>query len=150
MFDLFAYFAGETIAFGIFEDRFGRERKRFSVAIVGQAEGSSLRLEEDFLFSDGTTSQRVWFLRREAGNRFSGTCADLIGEAAGEQSVGCASMTYAMKLDIGNRRSLKVKFSDVFYAAGNGSVINRATVTKWGIGIGQALIVFTKPPAGVS
>jgi hypothetical protein len=37
-----------------------------------------------------------------------------------------------------------MRFDDAFYEAGAGLVINRSTVSKWGIRVGQVLIVFRK------
>lgn len=35
-------------------------------------------------------------------------------------------------------------FKDVFYDTGAGTVLNRSTVSKWGIRLGQVLILFRK------
>ena len=41
------YFAGETQAWGLFEDRFGTIRRQFSVDIVGTWDGEFLTLDEN-------------------------------------------------------------------------------------------------------
>ena len=47
------YFAGETRAWGIFEDRFGNLRREFKVDIAGTWDGRLLTMVEDFVYSDG-------------------------------------------------------------------------------------------------
>lgn len=54
------YFAGETRAWGIFEDRFGDLRRQFVVDIAGSWNGRELVLDENFRYSDGETDQRIW------------------------------------------------------------------------------------------
>ena len=64
------YFNGTVDAYGIFTDRSGKVIKRFTVEMnctwqgaPGQEVGT---LDERFSYSDGTTSRRVWTLRRNA------------------------------------------------------------------------------------
>jgi hypothetical protein len=144
-FDLFGFLAGETRADGLFEDRFGRVRKRFTAQMTGTLAGNELKLDEDFLFSDGTTLQRTWTLYRQDEETFKASCVDAIGEAQGRLLIGGATMDYGMKLDIGPGRSLAVRFDDAFYAMNDNTVMNRARVIKWGVRIGQVLIVLSKP-----
>ena len=47
------YFAGETRAWGLFEDRFGTLRRQFTVDITGTWDGDQLVLDERFRYSDG-------------------------------------------------------------------------------------------------
>jgi hypothetical protein len=57
--DLAEYFNGDLDAWGIFQDRSGKVVKRFTVAIRGTWSGDTGVLEEDFSYSDGSTSRRV-------------------------------------------------------------------------------------------
>jgi len=58
------YFAGETRAWGIFEDRFGRLRRQFTVDITGTWDGRELILDERFEYSDGELDRRVWTIEK--------------------------------------------------------------------------------------
>ena len=62
--DLADFFAGESVAYGIFEDRFGNLRRQFRVNMVGTVEGDTLTLDEDFLYDDGERAKRVWVITR--------------------------------------------------------------------------------------
>ena len=48
--DLFSFFEGKTIAYGIFEDRFRNLKRQFRVNITGKVENNTLTLDEDFLY----------------------------------------------------------------------------------------------------
>jgi hypothetical protein len=143
-FDLLAFLEGETRADGIFEDRSGRLKRRFTVDIAGRSEGSRLILDETFHFDDGEESQRRWTLDRAAGGRFTGTCADAPVPAVGHCDGGVASMRSTLRLTVG-KRLVAVTFDDVFYPVDAATVLNRSTLSKWGITISQVLILFRKP-----
>jgi len=142
-FDILTYFEGTTHASGIFEDRSGNTRRRFTVEMTGTAHGEMLVLEEHFLFDDGERQQRTWRFTRD-GFRFTGTCEDAAAEAHGSFAEGKALFSSALRLKVGSRH-VAMRFNDVFYDTGDGTVLNRSTVSKWGIRLGQVLILFRKP-----
>jgi len=142
-FDLLTYFEGRTLASGVFEGRDGTPRRRFEVELTGTVQGSLLLLEEHFLFDDGERQQRTWRLLRGSGQDFTGHCDDSIGEARGSFECGRATLDSTLRLKVRNR-SIPMTFKDVFYDTGAGTVLNRSTVSKWGIRLGQVLILFRK------
>jgi hypothetical protein len=58
-FDLFEYFEGTTKAYGLFEDRFGKIKRQFTVTIEGTVSGDTLTLDEDFVYDEGELQNRV-------------------------------------------------------------------------------------------
>ena len=60
--DLAAFFAGQSVAYGIFEDRFGNLQRQFRVNMVGTVDGDTLTLAEDFLYDDGVRAERTWVI----------------------------------------------------------------------------------------
>ena len=82
-FDLLSWLEGDTRAEGVFEDRQGRIRRRFTVEMTGLAEGNVLRLDETFHFDDGERQQRRWVLTRGAGGSFTGRAGDSVSDAQG-------------------------------------------------------------------
>ena len=143
-FDLLSWLEGDTRAEGVFEDRQGRIRRRFTVDMTGVAEGNVLRLDETFLFDDGERQQRQWILTRGAGGSFTGRAGDSVSEAEGRFEPGVAYLESELKLRVG-RREVAMRFDDAFYATGSDTVLNRSTVSKWGIRLGQILIQLRKP-----
>lgn len=142
-FDLLSYFEGRTVASGVFEGRSGRQKRRFTVDMSGRAKGSTLELEEHFVFDNGERQERTWVLTRGAGQSFTGLCEDSVSAAHGSFEQGRAYLCSALRLKVGNRL-VAMQFDDVFYDTGEGAVLNRSTVSKWGIRLGQVLIMFRK------
>lgn len=142
-FDLLSYFEGRTVASGVFEGRSGRQKRRFTVDMSGRAKGSTLELEEHFVFDNGERQERTWVLTRGAGQSFTGLCEDSVSAAHGSFEQWRAYLCSALRLKVGNRL-VAMQFDDVFYDTGEGAVLNRSTVSKWGIRLGQVLIMFRK------
>ena len=141
--DVFEYFAGESRAWGIFEDRFGNIRRQFTVDIEGSVRGGELVLEERFRFADGETDTRTWYIRRDGKDRYVGRADDVIGEAVGRAAGNALNWRYEMNLKVGDD-TLKVAFDDWMLLQPDGVLINRATVSKLGIEIGSVSIFFQR------
>lgn len=142
-FDLLSWLEGRTTAHGVFEDRKGRIRRRFTVDMTGELEADTLRLAEHFVFEDGEHQHRTWLLTRGSDTGFTGTCEDAVSPAQGRIAEGVAYLSSELRLRVG-KREIAMRFDDAFYAAGPNEVLNRSTVSKWGIRLGQVLIVFRK------
>ena len=140
------YFLGDTVASGIFEDRFGRVRNQFSVAIAGTIVDGALVLDERFAYSDGKKDRRVWRIRRTGPNAYEGRAADVIGVARGAVQGNMLNWQYEMDLDIGYT-VLRVHFDDWMFLQPTGMLINRARVSKFGIEIGSITLAFVKSAA---
>ncbi len=140
-FELTEYFAGNTIASGVFEDRFGRVRKTFVVEIEGFWRDGTFLMDEFFTYGDGSTDARVWQITPRDDGRFTGVCKDIIRPAVGRQTGRRLTMNYKIGLQIGARKVV-VRFDDSMYLLDDGSILNRARVSKWGITLGTATIVF--------
>lgn len=140
------YFAGHTRAWGLFEDRFGRVRRQFTVDIVGDWNGERLILDESFLYDDGETERRTWTITKDAQGRYRGQAGDVVGTAQGEAAGNALNWSYVMDLKVGDG-TLRVAFDDWMFLQPGGVVINRARVSKWGIELGQVTLFFVKPEA---
>ena len=81
--DLSRYLEGPLEASGMFQNRQGEVVKRFHVKLVGTWSNNVGRLEEDFVYSDGTTQRRVWTITRIDAHHYTGTADDVVGVAQG-------------------------------------------------------------------
>lgn len=145
--DLFQYFDGTSRAWGIFEDRFGRVRREFTVDIVGRREGADgLVLEEDFVYADGERERRVWRLKRTAPGTYEGRADDVIGTAQGRAEGNALNWRYTLALKVGTS-TWNVDFNDWMFLQPDGVLINRARVSKWGLEIGQVTLSFQRAGA---
>ena len=142
--DLFAYFDGETRAWGLFEDRFGTVRRQFQVTIDGTVEDDLLTLDERFAYADGETDRRVWRIRKTGAATFAGQADDVIGLAQGRVAGNALNWAYDMNLKVGDT-TYRVHFDDWMFLQPGGAMINRARVSKWGLEIGQVTLFFMKP-----
>ena len=145
------FFRGETIAYGIFEDRFGNLRRQFRVNITGTVEGNTLTLDEDFLYDDGEKDNRVWTITNlgigdDGLVRYEGSAADIAGSATGSVAGNTLNWKYDIDLKMGSRY-LRVHFNDWIYQQDERVAINRAYVSKFGINIGSVTLVFLRGDA---
>nr|WP_184043837.1 DUF3833 domain-containing protein [Roseospira visakhapatnamensis] len=140
------YFLGRTLAWGIFEDRFGSLRRQFVVDIEGTWDGETLTLDEHFDYADGETDRRVWRIRRLDNHTYEGRADDIIGTAGGQAYGNALNWAYDLDLKMGER-SLKVHFNDWMWLQPGGVLVNRATMSKWGITLGTVTLFFRKAEA---
>ena len=145
------FFQGETIAWGIFEDRFGNLRRQFRVNITGTVEGDTLTLDEDFLYDDGEKDNRVWTITNLGTGEdglihYEGRAADIGGSAKGRIAGNALNWIYDIDLQMGDKQ-LGVRFNDWIYQQDENVAINRAYVSKFGIGIGSVTHVFMRGDA---
>ncbi len=139
------YLAGQTKAWGIFQDRFGKLRRQFEVDINGTWDGETLTLVEDFLYDDGETEQRIWRIQRRGDHSYEGRADGVIGVAAGKAYGNALYWTYDFALKVGDG-TWNVTFDDWLFLQSDGVLINRADVTKFGFKLGEVTLVFRKAP----
>ena len=145
--DLFKFFEGDTIAYGIFEDRFGNLRRQFRVNIRGSIVDDKLILDEKFLYDDGESDSRIWKITKNKllnnQTNYSGSAEDIEGNAKGKVVGNALNWTYDVYLNF-KRNKIKVKFNDWIYQQDDSVAINRAYVSKFGIEIGSVTLVFLR------
>ena len=144
--DITTFLAGTTHAHGVFQDRFGRIRRSFEITINGSWDTGTFVLDEAFLYDDGEREQRTWRIVPGPAGTFSATCPDCIGVAKGLSESGRWRMRYQFRLKL-KSRALAVTFDDRMYRVGAHLAVNRASVYKWGVRLGEALIVFERQDA---
>jgi len=141
--ELDRYFNGRVRAHGIFQKRSGEVVRRFTVVLDCHWEGHQGVLDESFTYSDGTTQRRVWHLTKHAGGRYTGRADDVVGEAQGQESGNAFHWTYTLRLPV-NGKEYDVQFEDWMFLVDERVMLNRATMRKFGISLGEVLISFTK------
>ena len=151
MLTLEEFFAGQTVAYGIFEDRFGKLRRQFRVNITGKVDGDKLILDEDFLYDDGERSNRIWTITNlgkddEGRIQYRGEADDIVGVASGAVSGNALNWSYIIDLETSGS-TLRVRFNDWIYQQDEHVAINRAYVKKFGLEIGSVTLVFLRGKA---
>jgi hypothetical protein len=141
------YFVGRTTAWGLFEDRFGRVRREFRADITGSYDEGVLTLVEDFLYSDGERERRTWRITALGDGRYEGRADDVVGIARGAARGNAVHWQYELELPVGER-VWQVHFDDWMLLQDGAVMINRATVSKFGLTLGELTVFFQKTVRG--
>jgi hypothetical protein len=145
--ELRQYFDGTLIGHGLFMDRSGQVQRRFVVTIKATWQGEVGTLDEDFVWSDGEKEKRVWTLRPVPGQpgRWSGTAADVKGEASGVVAGNALNWSYTFLLKTRDGKRYDIDFDDWMFLIDEKVMLNRAVMSFWGFKVGEVLISFSRP-----
>ena len=145
--DLSEYFSGTIDAYGIFTDRSGEVKKRFTVLIKADwkiVDGKKVgTLDESFDYSDGTKQKRIWTLIEQSPGKYIGRADDVVGDAQGHLAGNALNWTYTLALPV-DGRIWHVDFDDWMYLMDDRVMLNRATMRKFGIRLGEVTLSFQK------
>lgn len=141
--ELDRYFNGRIRAHGMFQKRGGEVVRRFTVVMDCHWEGNQGVLDEAFSYSDGTTQRRVWRLTKHADGRYTGSADDVVGEAQGQESGNAFRWGYTLRLPV-DGKEYEVQFDDWMFLIDERVMLNRATMSKFGVTLGEVLLSFTK------
>lgn len=141
--DMKNYFNGRLQAWGLFQNYREKVVKRFHVSMQGTWNDNKGILEEHFTYSDGSTQKRTWNLVRIDQNNYTGTADDVVGEAQGTAYGHALRWQYTLDLQVDDE-SYHVHFDDWMYLIDEHTVINRSVMSKFGIDVGEVILVFRK------
>ncbi|QID17080.1 DUF3833 domain-containing protein [Nitrogeniibacter mangrovi] len=137
------YFNGTLDAWGMFQDRSGKVIKRFHVLIEARWQGAVGRLDERFTYDDGSTQRRVWTLTARGDGHYTGLADDVVGQAQGQARGNALRWRYVMALPV-NGKTYHVDFDDWMYLMGDGVLLNRSVMSKFGVRLGEVTLSFRK------
>ncbi len=145
--DLSEYFNGTSDAYGIFTDRSGEVKKRFTVLLVADwkvVDGKKVgTLDESFEYSDGTKQKRIWTLTETAPGKYIGRADDVVGDALGESAGNALNWAYTLALPV-DGTIYHVQFNDWMYLVTPKVMLNKAKMSKFGIDLGEVTLSFYK------
>ena len=98
---------------------------------------------QNFTWSDGTTSRRVWTLTRQRDGSFRGTADDVVGEAIGEVAGNALRWRYVLALPV-DGKIYNVDFDDWMFLMDDKVMMNRSYMSKWGFNLGEVTLTFAK------
>jgi hypothetical protein len=140
--DLAQYFNGTIDGWGMFQNPSGRVVKRFYVRIDATWSGNEGTLDEHFEFADGEKQNRVWKLVKN-GDSYTGTAADVVGEARGVAAGNALRWKYVLALPV-DGRVWNMDMDDWMYLVDERTVLNRTTMSKFGFPLGEVTLSFRK------
>ena len=144
--DLKQYFNGTVDAWGIFTDRSGQVVKRFTVVMDCRWNGQEGVLDEDFTYSDGSKQRRIWRLTQLSDGRYTGRADDVVGQAEGRTAGNAFQWNYTLRLPV-DGSVYEVQFDDWMFLMDEHTMLNRATMSKFGIRLGEVTLAFRKRSA---
>ena len=142
------FFDGDLVAYGQFQDILGTVRRSFVVNIQGDWDGKVLTLQEDFVYEDGSTEQRIWSLTKTGDDTWSGTAPGVIGTATGQEQDNRFNWRYEIELPVpsadGTAETMRATFDDWMWLQTDTRLFNRAYIKRYGVDIGDVSISFEK------
>ncbi len=143
-FDPMAFFAGRTLAEGVFEMRAGAPKRRFTQVIDGRMEGETLVIDQTFTYEDGEVERRTWRLTKVDATTYRAVSNAAVGPGTGRVygDVFLWEWTYAARP--GNPLA-NLHVRQWMYRHDDDHATNRAIVTKFGIQVAQVTEYFRKP-----
>ena len=121
-------------------------KRTFTVDLHTTWNGKTLTMVEDFEFNDGERDRKTWRFTKTSPNTYSGTREDVIGETKVTLNGAVARFNYLVYLSPETQGN-KVRFWDKMVLREDGTVLNTALVTKFGIPVAKTTVEFRKPGA---
>jgi Protein of unknown function (DUF3833) len=140
--DLAEFFNGRVEAWGMVQERDGKVIRRMQVVMDCSWDGNTGTFDETFTYDDGGSEKRIWTVQKE-GNRYSGTAADVVGEAHGEAVGHAFNWRYVLAYK-GKDGVVKLDMDDWMWRIDARTVVNKTRFSKFGIGFGEVTLFFRK------
>ncbi|MBH0016383.1 MULTISPECIES: DUF3833 domain-containing protein [unclassified Pseudoalteromonas] len=142
-FDFKTFFSGNLKAYGVVQDFKGELTRKLVVDMNATWDGNQGVIEEDFIYDDGETQKRIWKITLNEDNSLTGTAADVIGTAKGKSDGSVFHWNYDVELPY-DGSTLEVNFDDWMYLVTQSRLINRTSIVKFGIEVGEVTLVIEK------
>lgn len=142
-FDLKTHLAGEILAEGLIFGPTGKMSSSFVARMVGEWDGDTGTLSEEFTYSNGSVQNRKWFITIGPNNTFTATADDLVGEAKGTVSGSTVQLDYQIILpeDAGGHI---LQATDWMYLTDNGTIMNKSEMRKYGLKVAELVATMRK------
>jgi len=137
------YLQGQLSGWGVFQDRSGKVTKRFRIEMLANWQGDAGTLTENFSFNDGTKQTRQWQLTRQDAQHYTGKANDSVGIGTGEQQGNSMHWLYTIRTET-DSGVYDLDYDYWMYMIDDKTLINRATLSKFGFTLGTIIVTFHK------
>lgn len=134
-----AFFDGPLVATGVIKNRSGRVIRRFTADIDASWTGGVGTLDEDFVFSDGERSNRVWTLEPAGEGGYRATAGDVVGVGDARVAGNAMFLEYVLRVPYGDS-SIDLNIDDRMYLVTPDKLINESVMRKFGFRVGEILL----------
>ena len=137
------FLQGNLTGWGIYQERNGHVAKRFRIDMMADWKGNVGKFTERFSFNDGTTQIREWELTRIDDHHYIGKANDSIGSGKGEVRGNAMHWNYTIRTETDNG-TYDLDYDYWMYLIDDKTLINRATLSKFGFTLGDIAVTFHK------
>ena len=100
-------------------------------------------LKERFMFADGERSEREWRVKKVGESGYEGRAHDVVGFAKGQAKGRALNWSYVLRVPVSGK-DRDITFDDWMILQPDGVLFNRATMSKWGVRVGEIVIFFKR------
>ncbi|PCM44091.1 hypothetical protein CPA50_11220 [Marinobacter sp. ANT_B65] len=139
------FFSGELSARGVVKDISGEVIRTFDADISASWDKAGVgTLDEVFRFDDGEVQNRVWTLTpSDSADSYRASAGDVVEPGTMRWSGNAIHMNYVLRVAYGDG-TLDVRMDDWMYLVTPDTLINQTTMSKWGIDVGEIVLVIQK------
>lgn len=139
------FFSGELTARGVVKDFSGDVIRTFDADISASWDSAGVgTLDEEFRFDDGEVKTRVWTLTpSDTADSYHADAGDVVEPGMMRWSGNAIHMNYVLQIAYGDG-TLDVRMDDWMYLVTPDTLINQTTMSKWGIDVGELVLVIQK------
>lgn len=139
------FFSGELSARGVVKDISGEVIRTFDADITASWDEQGVgTLDEVFRFDDGEVQTRVWTLT-PVDDGYHATAGDVTEPGIMRWSGNAIHMNYVLNI-AREDSTIDVRMDDWMYLVTPDTLINETTMSKWGIEVGEIVLVIRKKP----
>ncbi|BEH16538.1 hypothetical protein MAALD49_39060 [Marinobacter shengliensis] len=137
------FFQGELSARGVVKNFSGKVIRSFDADIVATWSDEGVgTLDEVFRFDDGEVQTRVWTLT-PAGDSYHAEAGDVVKPGTMRWQGNAIHMNYVLRVSYGDG-TIDVRMDDWMYLITPDTLINQTTMSKWGVEVGEVVLVIQK------
>ena len=141
--DFKKFLQGNLTGWGIYQERGGRVAKRFRIDMTADWQGNIGKFIERFHFNDGTKQVREWTLTRIDDHHYIGKANDSVGSGKGEVRGNSMHWHYTIRTET-DSGIYDLDYDYWMYLIDEKTLINRATLSKFGFTLGDIAVTFHK------
>lgn len=137
------FFNGKVCADGVVRDWSGKQIRQFNAQILASWDEQGVgTLDEIFDFDDGR-EYRVWTLTPHPDGGYRASASDVPEETRMTHAGNSIHMAYTLRYGQPGD-TIDLQMDDWMYQVADGLVINETRMSKWGLDVGQVLLVMRK------
>lgn len=134
------YFTKNISGRGAFFGRSGKLGSRMTVKTSGEWDGKILTLKEDLRYESGETHHRTFYITKLNEHEYEVRCDEIVGVGRIESYGNTLHWTYYLKEQSKQVGGVTLAFDDWMFLSEDNYIINRATVSKFGLTIGDVFL----------